>query len=41
MPRLPAITGKADVAAEHHPVVDAVIKVFGTPRTVSEARSGP
>jgi 4-carboxymuconolactone decarboxylase len=32
MPRLPAITGKADVPAEHHPVVDAVIKVFGTVR---------
>jgi 4-carboxymuconolactone decarboxylase len=32
MPRLPAITGKADVPAEHHAVVDAVIKVFGSVR---------
>jgi 4-carboxymuconolactone decarboxylase len=29
MPRIPAITGKADVPAAHHGVVDAVVKVFG------------
>ena len=29
MSRVPAITGKADVPAEHHAVVDAVMKVFG------------
>jgi 4-carboxymuconolactone decarboxylase len=29
MPRVAPITGKADVAAEHHGVVDAVQKVFG------------
>ena len=29
MPRIPAITGKADVAAAHHGVVDQVVKVFG------------
>jgi len=32
MPRVPAITGKADVPAEHHAVVDAVTKVFGNVR---------
>src|SRR3954463_2108123 len=29
MTRVPAITGKADVPAEHHAVVDAVMKTFG------------
>jgi len=29
MPRVPAITVKADVPAEHHAVVDAVMKTFG------------
>src|SRR5438093_12369047 len=29
MPRLAPITGKADVLAEHHRVVDAVEKIFG------------
>src|SRR2546428_10916839 len=29
MPRVAPITGKADVPAEHHAVVDAVVKVFG------------
>src|SRR5690242_6561045 len=29
MPRVPAITGKADVPAEHHAVVDGVMKTFG------------
>lgn len=29
MPRVTPISGKADVAAEHHGVVDAVLKVFG------------
>jgi 4-carboxymuconolactone decarboxylase len=29
MPRLAPITGKPDVPAEHHAVVDAVTKVFG------------
>jgi 4-carboxymuconolactone decarboxylase len=29
MPRLAPITGKSDVPAEHHAVVDAVVKVFG------------
>src|SRR5256885_9185421 len=29
MPRLAPITGKADVSAEHHAVVDAVEKIFG------------
>jgi 4-carboxymuconolactone decarboxylase len=32
MPRLAPITGKADVPAEHHAVVDAVVKVFGSVR---------
>ena len=32
MPRLPAITGKTDVAPEHQGVVDAVTKVFGSVR---------
>jgi 4-carboxymuconolactone decarboxylase len=32
MPRIAPITGKADVLAEHHAVVDAVQKVFGTIR---------
>ena len=29
MPRVAPITGKSDVPAEHHAVVDAVLKVFG------------
>ena len=29
MPRIPPITGKADVPAAQHGVVDAVVKVFG------------
>jgi 4-carboxymuconolactone decarboxylase len=29
MPRVPPITGKADVPAEHHAVVDDVLSVFG------------
>src|SRR5438128_12141683 len=29
MPRLAPITGKADVVAQHHAVVDAVEKIFG------------
>lgn len=29
MPRIAPITGKSDVPAEHHGVVDAVLKVFG------------
>jgi 4-carboxymuconolactone decarboxylase len=29
MPRITPVSGKADVAAEHHKVVDDVIKVFG------------
>ena len=29
MPRVAPITGKSDVAAEHHGVVDGVLKVFG------------
>src|SRR5438876_932711 len=29
MPRVPPITGKADVPAEHHDVVDDVVGVFG------------
>src|SRR2546428_9291384 len=32
MPRVAPITGKADVAAEHHAVVDGVLKVFGQVR---------
>jgi 4-carboxymuconolactone decarboxylase len=32
MPRLAPITGKADVPAEHHTIVDAVVKVFGNVR---------
>ena len=32
MPRVPPITGKADVAPEYHHVVDEVVKVFGTVR---------
>ena len=32
MPRLTPITGKADVPAEQHGVVDAVVKVFGNVR---------
>jgi 4-carboxymuconolactone decarboxylase len=32
MPRLAPITGKPDVPAEHHAVVDAVVKVFGNVR---------
>jgi 4-carboxymuconolactone decarboxylase len=32
MPRVAPITGKADVPAEHHAVVDAVMKVFGNVR---------
>ena len=29
MPRVASITGKSDVPAEHHAVVDAVVNVFG------------
>src|SRR5436305_14498929 len=29
MPRVPPITGKADVPAEHHDIVDDVVGVFG------------
>ena len=29
MPRVPPITGKEDVPAEFHPVVDDVLGVFG------------
>ena len=32
MPRIPPITGKADVPAEHHAVVDGVVKIFGNVR---------
>jgi 4-carboxymuconolactone decarboxylase len=32
MPRLTPVTGKSDVPAEHHAVVDAVQKVFGNVR---------
>jgi 4-carboxymuconolactone decarboxylase len=32
MPRVPPITGKADVPAEHHHVVDDVLGVFGQVR---------
>ena len=32
MPRVAAITGKSDVAAQHHDVVDHVLKVFGNIR---------
>lgn len=32
MPRLAPITGKPDVPAQHHAVVDAVVKVFGNVR---------
>ena len=32
MPRVAPITGKSDVSAEHHAVVDAVVKVFGNVR---------
>jgi 4-carboxymuconolactone decarboxylase len=32
MTRIAPISGKADVAAEYHPVVDAVLKVFGQVR---------
>lgn len=32
MPRVAPITGKSDVAAEHHAVVDAVQQVFGNVR---------
>jgi 4-carboxymuconolactone decarboxylase len=32
MPRLTPITGKAEVPAAHHGVVDAVVKVFGSVR---------
>ena len=32
MPRVAPITGKSDVPAEHHGVVDAVTKVFGNVR---------
>jgi 4-carboxymuconolactone decarboxylase len=32
MPRIAPVTGKADVPAEHHAVVDEVLKVFGTIR---------
>lgn len=32
MTRVPAIASKADVPAEHHPIVDHVMKVFGSLR---------
>ena len=32
MPRVAPVTGKADVPAEHHAVVDAVVSVFGNVR---------
>jgi len=32
MPRISPVTGKAEVAAEHHPVVDDVVGVFGEVR---------
>ena len=32
MPRVAPITGKSDVPAEHHAVVDAVVSVFGNVR---------
>jgi 4-carboxymuconolactone decarboxylase len=32
MPRIAPVTGKADVPAEHHAVVDGVLKVFGAVR---------
>jgi 4-carboxymuconolactone decarboxylase len=32
MPRIAPVTGKADVAPEHHAVVDSVVKVFGNVR---------
>src|SRR3989442_14498638 len=32
MPRIAPVTGKSDVPAEHHAVVDDVLKVFGTIR---------
>ena len=32
MPRIPPITGKADLPAEHHGVVDDVLKTFGAVR---------
>ncbi len=32
MPRIAPITGKSDVPAEHHAVVDEVLKVFGSIR---------
>ena len=32
MPRVAPITGKSDVAAEYHDVVDGVLKVFGQVR---------
>ncbi|MBV8888597.1 MAG: carboxymuconolactone decarboxylase family protein [Alphaproteobacteria bacterium] len=32
MPRIPPITGKSDVPAEYHGVVDEVLKVFGNVR---------
>jgi hypothetical protein len=32
MPRVAPVTGKSDVPAEHHHVVDAVVEVFGNVR---------
>ncbi|MGZ8269083.1 MAG: hypothetical protein ACXW20_15805, partial [Burkholderiales bacterium] len=32
MPRVPPITSKSDVPAEHHAVVDGVLKTFGRVR---------
>jgi len=32
MPRVAPVTGKSDVPAEHHQVVDAVVEVFGNVR---------
>jgi 4-carboxymuconolactone decarboxylase len=32
MPRIAPVTGKADVPAQYHPIVDEVLKVFGNVR---------
>jgi 4-carboxymuconolactone decarboxylase len=32
MPRITPVTGKADVPAQYHPIVDEVLKVFGNVR---------
>ena len=38
MPRIAPITGKPDVPAQHHGVVDDVVKVFGGNRSSIFAR---